>query len=99
MAPFFGYSPKEAAMMDPQGRVFLECAWHAMEDAGYCPTNHPGAIGVYATESLSTYLLHNVHGHMDHADFVLGPANIQAVIGNGQVALILDLPTLLRRAS
>ena len=83
-AAFFGYSPKEAAMMDPQGRVFLECVWHAMENAGYCPTDYPGVIGMYASESLSTYLMHNVHGHMDHDDFVLGPANIQAVIGNSQ---------------
>jgi acyl transferase domain-containing protein len=83
-AAFFGYSPKEAAVMNPQGRVFLECVWHAMENAGYCPTDFPGAIGLYASESLSTYLVHNVYGHMDHEDFVLGPANIQAFIGNSQ---------------
>ena len=34
-AGFFGFNPREAELMDPQHRVFLECAWHAMEDAGY----------------------------------------------------------------
>ncbi len=34
-APFFSYSPREASLMDPQHRVFLECAWTAMERAGY----------------------------------------------------------------
>ena len=32
---FFNISPKEAELMDPQQRLFLECAWHALEDAGY----------------------------------------------------------------
>ena len=36
-APFFGFSPMDAAIMDPQHRVFLECAWEALEDAGYDP--------------------------------------------------------------
>ncbi|HBF02232.1 MAG TPA: hypothetical protein DDW77_03640, partial [Verrucomicrobiales bacterium] len=34
-AQFFGYSPREAKILDPQHRVFLECAWEAMETAGY----------------------------------------------------------------
>ena len=33
-ASFFGYSPREAELMDPQHRLFLECAWQALEDAG-----------------------------------------------------------------
>ncbi|MFI6481776.1 type I polyketide synthase [Nonomuraea sp. NPDC050663] len=47
-AAFFGYSPREALMLDPQHRVFLECAWAALEDAGIDPATCPGAIGVYA---------------------------------------------------
>jgi acyl transferase domain-containing protein len=59
-AAFFGYSPKEAEITDPQQRIFLECAWEALENSGYCPDNFRGLIGVYAGASLSTYLLFNV---------------------------------------
>ncbi len=47
-ADFFGYAPGEALLLDPQQRVFLECAWEALEDAGYDPRGCHGAIGVYA---------------------------------------------------
>jgi amino acid adenylation domain-containing protein len=46
-ACFFGYSPKEAEKMDPQTRVLHECAWHALEQAGYNPYSYDGAIGCY----------------------------------------------------
>src|ERR1044071_3411453 len=46
-AEFFGYSPREAEMIDPQHRVFLECAWEALENAGYNPEAYKGLIGVY----------------------------------------------------
>lgn len=59
-ASFFGIYPKEAELMDPQHRVFLECSWEALEDAGYDPAQYPGMIGVYAGLSLNTYLLHNL---------------------------------------
>ncbi|UFZ08167.1 SDR family NAD(P)-dependent oxidoreductase [Bradyrhizobium ontarionense] len=59
-AGFFGISPREAELMDPQQRVFLECAWTALEDAGCDPQRYPGAIGVVAGTILSTYLLLNV---------------------------------------
>ena len=47
-AAFFGYSPREAAVMDPQQRVFLEVAWEAFEDAGYYPARVPGVVAVFA---------------------------------------------------
>ena len=47
-AAFFGILPKEAELMDPQHRVFLECCWEALEDAGYDPQSVAGAIGVFA---------------------------------------------------
>lgn len=61
-AGFFGYSPHEAALIDPQQRIFLECAWHALEDAGYAPRGFPGAIGVYAAAGMNGYL-HNLYGN------------------------------------
>ena len=45
---FFGYTPKEAESMDPQVRLFHECSWQALEDAGCDPTSYSGAIGTYA---------------------------------------------------
>jgi acyl transferase domain-containing protein len=59
-AAFFGYSPREAELLDPQHRVFLECAWSALENAGYDPQRYPGAIAVYAGAALNSYLI-NLH--------------------------------------
>lgn len=59
-AEFFGYNPREAAIMDPQHRIFLECAWEALEDAGYVPEKFNGSIGIFAGSSLNTYLMYNV---------------------------------------
>ena len=59
-AAFFGVYPKEAELMDPQHRIFLECSWEAIEDAGYDPANCPEMTGVFAGCSPSTYFLRNV---------------------------------------
>jgi acyl transferase domain-containing protein len=59
-ADFFGMYPKEAQQTDPQHRLFLECAWEALESAGHAPESYPGLIGVYAGLSMNTYLLHNL---------------------------------------
>lgn len=62
-AYFFDYSPKEASMIDPQHRLFLEQAWAALEDAGYNPERYPGLIGVYAGTGMNTYLYRNLQSH------------------------------------
>jgi len=54
-AAFFGIQPKEAEAIDPQHRVFMETAWHALEDAGCDPSRYPGLIGVFAGMSNNTY--------------------------------------------
>jgi len=59
-AQFFGFSAREAEVMDPQHRVFLECAWEALENAGYDPQADKGLTGVYAGGSMSSYLLKNL---------------------------------------
>ncbi|RMD95401.1 MAG: SDR family NAD(P)-dependent oxidoreductase, partial [Calditrichaeota bacterium] len=56
-AAFFDYTPREAEVMDPQHRLFLECAWEAFENAGYNPEKYPGAISVFASASMNSYLL------------------------------------------
>jgi phthiocerol/phenolphthiocerol synthesis type-I polyketide synthase E len=61
-AAFFGYSPREALMLDPQHRVFLECAWEALEHAGVDPERYAGRIGTYGgcgdTGHFQTLLAH-----------------------------------------
>jgi acyl transferase domain-containing protein/surfactin synthase thioesterase subunit/acyl carrier protein len=62
-AAFFGYAPREARLMDPQQRLFLEVAWEAFEDAGYDPLGDKGIVGVYAGAGglVSSYALHHDH--------------------------------------
>lgn len=57
---FFAITPKEAELIDPQHRVFLECAWEAFEDAGYVPEAVPGLVGVFAGTAISSYFLTHV---------------------------------------
>ena len=59
-ANFFGILPKDAKIMDPQQRVFLELAWEAMERSGYTPETHTQRIGIYAGAYFDTYLLTNL---------------------------------------
>ncbi len=59
-ASFFGLSPRDASIMDPQHRHFLECAWEALEDAGHPPKQFDGSIGVFAGSGMNTYLIHNL---------------------------------------
>src|SRR6266545_4135927 len=56
-ANFFGFTPREAEITDPQQRLFLECAWEALEDAGHCPERFPSPIGVFAGAGFNIYLL------------------------------------------
>jgi len=51
---FFEYRPDEALLMDPQMRIFHECVWEAMEDAGCIPENFDGKIGVFAGAANNT---------------------------------------------
>lgn len=57
---FFGMSAREAEITDPQHRVFFECAWEALEDAGYAADAYPGRIAVYAGSGLNTYMIENL---------------------------------------
>ncbi len=59
-ASFFGFSPRDASIMDPQHRHFLECAWEALEDAGHPSQLFDGSIAVFAGSGMNTYLIHNL---------------------------------------
>ncbi|WP_088893686.1 type I polyketide synthase [Leptolyngbya ohadii] len=67
-ADFFGYSRKEAELIDPQQRLMLECAWESLEDAGYDPFTYRGSIALYAGATMNTYLLNHVYPHRDRLD-------------------------------
>lgn len=60
-APFFGFSRREAEILDPQHRMFLEVAWEALEDAGYDTARLDGAVSLFAGASFSNYLVRNLY--------------------------------------
>ena len=78
-ANFFGFTPYEAKVSDPQQRLFLECCWEALEDSGTSPTKYNGRIGVFGSTSMSTYLLNNI---MRSSDFNNEGINYPVLIGN-----------------
>jgi acyl transferase domain-containing protein len=96
-AAFFGLTPREAEVMDPQHRVFLECAWEALEDAGCDPWRFGatgtgnGRVGVWAGSGLSSYLIANL----------LPPGNQERLesLGALQVLLLNDRDFLATRTS
>lgn len=67
-AEFFGLSPKEAAIMDPQHRKFLEVSWEALETAGHMPEKFGGPIGVFAGCGMGSYFYFNVCSNRDLVD-------------------------------
>jgi phthiocerol/phenolphthiocerol synthesis type-I polyketide synthase E len=69
-AAFFGFTPREAEIMDPQHRLFMESVWTALEDAGYDPETYKGAIGLYGGEGMNSYLLLNLMSNRDLLDSV-----------------------------
>ena len=62
-ASFFDYSTREAEIMDPQHRIFLECAWEAMESAGYNSELYDGRVAVFAGSALSGYMVRNLYSN------------------------------------
>ncbi|HEY2914323.1 MAG TPA: polyketide synthase, partial [Candidatus Angelobacter sp.] len=67
-ASFFGFTPREAELADPQQRLFLQCAWSALENAGYDTQRFDGSIGVFGGVSFSHYLFANLLSNRDLID-------------------------------
>lgn len=70
-ASFFGFNPREAETLDPQQRLFLECAWEALENAGYDSDQYQGLVGVYAGAGMNSYMFNlysnqNIKNSIDH---------------------------------
>ena len=59
-ADFFGFSPQDAAIMDPQHRIFLEVGWEALERAGYDAARFNGQVGVFATCGMNSYMMYHL---------------------------------------
>ena len=72
-AAFFGISPLEADIMDPQQRVMLQVAWHALENAGMAPGAEGAEIGVFAGANWGRYyqkkVLSNQQARQRYGDF------------------------------
>lgn len=86
-ASFFGFSRREAEVIDPQHRFFLECAWEALEDAGYNAATFDGQVGVYAGSTVSTYQA--AADHSAHAADAL--ETLQVLLGNDKDYLATQL--------
>src|SRR2546422_6071790 len=69
-------NPREAALTDPQHRLFLECAWEALENALQCADCYPGLIGVFAGQSLSSYMTQIMRSRTSATDY------FQVTLGN-----------------
>jgi amino acid adenylation domain-containing protein len=85
-AGFFGMLAREAALTDPQQRLFLEIAWEAFEDAGYDPATIEGAVGVFAGTSMNTYFLKHVlsdRGVIDEFTSQFQIGEYQKLVGAG----------------
>ena len=61
-AAFFGIGPREAELMDPQQRIFLELAWQCLEHGGHAPRDGDRRIGVFAGMYNATYF----QRHLQH---------------------------------
>jgi phthiocerol/phenolphthiocerol synthesis type-I polyketide synthase E len=88
-AAFFGFTPREAEVMDPQHRILLECAWEALEDAGQDPERVGGRAAVYAGSGTSSYLFSNL----------MPNAALLATVGGLQALLLNDRDFLATRLS
>ncbi|HKP80636.1 MAG TPA: condensation domain-containing protein [Pyrinomonadaceae bacterium] len=87
-APFFGIQPREAEVIDPQQRVFLECAWSALEAAGVDAERYSGRIGVYAGVGHNTYMSN-----------LFANSEVMRTVGGFQVVLANDKDFMPTRVS
>ena len=78
-AGFWGIGGHEAALMDPQQRILLEVAWHALQDAGIDPRAGTAAIGAFVGSAVSTYLLTQLRAQIDGPS---APGQLLAMMGN-----------------
>src|SRR6266700_157263 len=88
-ATFFGFTPREAAIADPQHRLFLECAWEALEDAAYIPETYRGLVGVFGGSAFCTYYVNNLLSNPTFMDIV-GPLQVGGEDEDGARSYTVD---------
>lgn len=88
-ADFFGLSPQEASLLDPQQRLFLQSCWKSLEHAGYRPDTIRACVGVFGSTSLSSYLTENLLPNLD----------LRKRVGDFQLLLANDKDFLATRVS
>ncbi|MCP4994171.1 MAG: hypothetical protein GY934_10375, partial [Gammaproteobacteria bacterium] len=89
-AAFFNISPREAAMMDPQHRLFLQSVWHCIEDAGYRASDWTGrSVGVYVGVQFQEYQT-LITQSLGHSNAQVATGNAHAMLAN-RVSFLLDL--------
>jgi acyl transferase domain-containing protein/2-polyprenyl-3-methyl-5-hydroxy-6-metoxy-1,4-benzoquinol methylase/acyl carrier protein len=80
-AEFFQFTAREAECMDPQHRFLLQCAWEALEQAGYAGITFDGRIGVYAGAGISHYWMRNL---APNAELLLSTSGLQLLASNAK---------------
>lgn len=78
-AEFFGFSPREAELLDPQQRLFLECSSTALQRAGHDPARFAGSVGVFGGVGFSAYLVNNI---LTRPDVLAGQPMLQVLTAN-----------------
>jgi amino acid adenylation domain-containing protein len=86
---FFGINARQAELMDPQQRIFLEVSWEALESSGHIPGKYEGTIGVFAGCRFNTYYSNNVSTNKDRIENV----------GSFQVGTVSDKDYIASRAA
>ncbi|MFI5957624.1 SDR family NAD(P)-dependent oxidoreductase [Cryptosporangium sp. NPDC051539] len=80
-AQFFGYSPREAELADPQQRLFVECVWEALEYGGYGRPDDRGRVGLFGGSNVSMYMMDRLGPEAATID------EFELIIGNDKDAL------------
>lgn len=79
---FFDVNPREAELMDPQQRIFLQTCYEALEEAGYCTGNADAVIGVYGGSSMNSFMIHNL---MNNKEFTNEHKALQHIFIHGNI--------------
>lgn len=79
---FFDVNPREAELMDPQQRIFLQTCYEVLEEAGYCTGNTDAVIGVYGGSSMNSFMIHNL---MNNKEFTNEHKALQHIFIHGNI--------------